>query len=130
MDPPVVGPGRLARLLTSRPQNRPPRPSGGGCAGVVVCRGRRGCQNPSQKGLHKRRVWGSIRCRSRSRYLTLAETLSGDAADEANGRRCRLIDAYEEAANPPFPAAEIFDDLMLDRYGWPFCDQGRTPQGG
>jgi len=55
----------------------------------------------------------------------LAETMSGDAAGEANARRCHLMDAYERAADPPFPASEIFDDLMLDRFGYPFCDHDR-----
>ena len=55
----------------------------------------------------------------------LVETLSGIENEEANSRRCHLIDAYERVAKPPFPASEIFDELMLDRFGWPFCDHDR-----
>ena len=54
-------------------------------------------------------------------------TVNLDATENGNAHRCSLIDAYSELVpghlNMGGPALrEHLDLLMLDRYGWPFCD--------
>ena len=59
-------------------------------------------------------------------------TINIDPTDGGNTRRCKMIDAYTEIL--PDPAKWIhgpqlrveLNQLMLGRYGWPFCDPGRT----
>ena len=59
-----------------------------------------------------------------------AATINLDTTEEGNLRRCSLMDAYSilvpEHLNMGGPALQgHLDRLMLQRHGWPFCDQPR-----
>ena len=59
--------------------------------------------------------------------LISTATVNIDATEGGNTRRCALIDAYTELAPTALwtSGPEVRQDLdlmMLDRYGWPFCD--------
>ncbi|MCE2510961.1 MAG: hypothetical protein J4F50_00105 [Acidimicrobiia bacterium] len=64
-----------------------------------------------------------------------SETVNVDTTSGGNARRCELIDRYTELVPPhlwiagPGLRADL-DDLMVGRYGWPFCDPARKSEAG
>lgn len=57
----------------------------------------------------------------------IAATLNDDPTPQGNARRCSLVGDYREIADPPFPIEEHLDQIMLDRYGRPYCEPGNDP---
>ena len=60
-----------------------------------------------------------------------AAAISADPTSNGNSRRCTLIDHYTELVSADLWIAgpglrSDLDDLMVGRYGWPFCDTDRA----
>lgn len=67
--------------------------------------------------------------------LIAALTINLDATEGGNGYRCALLESYAEVQTQfgqwhEEGLREDLDELMINRYGFPFCDPGRTAVDG
>lgn len=58
-----------------------------------------------------------------TKQLLIAATTDDDTT-AGNAGRCKLLGTFEELVSP---MGGLLDEMMLDRYGYPFCDPDQVP---